>query len=75
MLIDVQGLVVGQRLLVSLDVVKDCVFVFFLHCEVKFVLVIVNQLLDVHVISLRSLYSDYGFLSNLIWRLNLKLFS
>jgi|688.fasta_scaffold198367_1 hypothetical protein len=73
MLIDVQGLVVGQSFLVSLNVVKNGIFIFFLYCEVEFVFVVVDELLDVDVVSLRSLASNYGFLNNLIWKFHLKL--
>lgn len=73
MLIYVQGLVVGQSFLVSLDVVKNSIFIFFLYCEVEFVFVVVYELLDVDVVSLRNLASNYGFLNNLTWKLHLKL--
>lgn len=73
MLIDVQGLVVGQSFLVSLNVVKNGIFIFFLYCEVEFVFVVVDELLDVDVVSLRSLASNYGFWNNLIWKFHLKL--
>ena len=73
MLIDVQGLVVGQSFLVSLNVVKNGIFIFFLYCEVEFVFVVVDELLDVDIVSLRSLASNYGFWNNLIWKFHLKL--
>ena len=75
MLINVQGLVVSQGLLVSLDVVKDCVFVFFPNCKVQFVFVIVDELLYVYVVRLRSLAPNQGFLDDLIWKLHLELVS
>ena len=65
----------SQGLLVSLDVVKDCVFVFFPNCEVQFVFVIVNKLLDVNVVGLRRLAPNQGFLDDLIWKLHLELVS
>lgn len=63
----------GQSFLVSLDVVKNSIFIFFLYCEVEFVFVVVDELLDVDVVSLRSLASNYGFLNNLIRKFHLKL--